>query len=161
MKKSRTLATSTLILVAGSIASKLLGFLRESVLAYFYGATKVTDAYIIALSIPAFIMLGIGGAIGTSTISVASRIESEKGQGGVFRLVSTLANSAVLLSTALMLLGLGFIRPLIASLAPGFDEGTLALTTKLTIIMLPTAVLSLLQSVFNALLQYKGDFSIN
>lgn len=161
MKKSRTLATSTLILVAGSIASKLLGFMRESVLAYFYGATKVTDAYIIALSIPAFILLGIGGAIGTSTISVASRIENEKGQNGVFKLVSTLANSAVLLSTVLMLLGLGFIRPLIASLAPGFDAETLALTSKLTMIMIPTAVLSLLQSVFNALLQYKGDFSIN
>ncbi len=161
MRKSRTIAISTLILISGSIVSKLLGFLRESVLAYFFGATKVTDAYIIALSIPAFILLGIGGAISTSIIPIASKVEKEEGQPGLFRLISNLTNTAILVSVALVALSIVVIDPIIGAFAQGFDKEATILATKLTLIMLPTSVFMLAQAVLNSLLQYRGDFFVN
>lgn len=161
MPKARTLALSTLILVIGSIASKALGFLRESVLAYYYGATKITDSYIIALSIPVFILVGISGAVATSAIPIIGKVEAEEGKRGVDRLVSSLANAAIIVSSALMLIGIVFLKPLVKALAPGFGQDMLDLTVKLSLTMMPMAIMTMLQAVFNSLLQFKGDFSIN
>ena len=53
MKKFRlTTAQTAVIMAALTLGSKFLGFIREAVLANYYGAGMVTDAYKIALSIP-------------------------------------------------------------------------------------------------------------
>ena len=40
-----------------TIASKLIGFIRDMVVANFYGATMVSDAYFYALQIPSLAII--------------------------------------------------------------------------------------------------------
>ena len=51
----------TAILIMIIILSKILGFGREIVLSYLYGASAITDAYLISQTIPAVIFSIIGG----------------------------------------------------------------------------------------------------
>lgn len=69
---------TALIIMVLTIASKLIGFLRELTLSYFYGASDISDAYLIALTIPSVIFSFIGTGLVTSYIPLYSSIEQEK-----------------------------------------------------------------------------------
>ena len=51
-KKRGSTASYTVILIFTTALAKALGFGREMSLAYVYGASPVSDAYIVAFSIP-------------------------------------------------------------------------------------------------------------
>lgn len=66
-----------------STASKLLGFLREIVLSYFYGASEVSDAYLISITIPAVIFAFVGAALSTSYIPLLQALKEKEGKKGL------------------------------------------------------------------------------
>lgn len=60
-----------------TIASKLIGFVRDMVVANFYGATLVSDAYFYALQIPSLAIIilgGVGGPFHSATVAVFSKL---------------------------------------------------------------------------------------
>ena len=71
--------TALLVMII-TILSKILGFGREMVLSYVYGASAITDAYLISQTIPGVVFGLIGIAIGTGFIPLYSRILNEHGR---------------------------------------------------------------------------------
>lgn len=60
-----------------TIASKLIGFIRDMVVASFYGATMVSDAYFYALQIPSLAIIilgGVGGPFHSAVVAVFSKL---------------------------------------------------------------------------------------
>lgn len=60
-----------------TIASKLMGFVRDMVVANFYGATLVSDAYYYALQIPSLAIIilgGVGGPFHSAVVAVFSKL---------------------------------------------------------------------------------------
>lgn len=60
-----------------TIVSKLLGLVRDQMIAHAYGASLVSDAYLYAFQIPSFALVllgGLGGPFHTATVSVLSKI---------------------------------------------------------------------------------------
>lgn len=60
-----------------TIASKFIGFVRDMVVANFYGATLVSDAYFYALQIPSLAIIilgGVGGPFHSATVAVFSKL---------------------------------------------------------------------------------------
>ena len=60
-----------------TIASKFLGFARDMVVANFYGATMISDAYFYALQIPSLAIIilgGVGGPFHSATVAVFSKL---------------------------------------------------------------------------------------
>ena len=60
-----------------TIASKLIGFVRDMVVANFYGATLVSDAYFYALQIPSLAIIilgGVGGPFHSAAVAVFSKL---------------------------------------------------------------------------------------
>ena len=60
-----------------TIASKLMGFGRDMVVANFYGATMVSDAYFYALQIPSLAIIilgGVGGPFHSAVVAVFSKL---------------------------------------------------------------------------------------
>ena len=77
-KESSVFKAATLIALV-TIASKIIGFLRDVVIAKFYGASLVSDAYFYAYQIPAIAILilgGVGGPFHSATVAVFSKIIS-------------------------------------------------------------------------------------
>ena len=73
------LKRTALLIVVITILSKFVGFGREMVLAYFYGASSVSDAYLISMTIPTTIFAFISGAIASVFIPMYTQIEAELG----------------------------------------------------------------------------------
>ena len=56
---------SVIIIMIGTLLSKVLGLLRDVILASSFGATAVSDAYLISTTIPSLIV----GAVATAILS--------------------------------------------------------------------------------------------
>jgi len=90
-----------LLVMVITILSKILGFGREIVLSYVYGASAITDAYLTSQTVPAVIFGLIGAGIGTGFIPLYSRILNEKGQLEANRYTNNLSNALLLLASSI------------------------------------------------------------
>jgi putative peptidoglycan lipid II flippase len=73
---SKSLFRSASLVAMVTILSKILGLLRDQVMAHAYGVSLVSDAYNYAFNIPAFALIllgGLGGPFHTATVSVLSK----------------------------------------------------------------------------------------
>ena len=124
---SAIVASAALVSVL-SLASRILGLLRDRMLATAFGAGPVLDAYYAAFRIPDFLfnLLGLG-ALSAAFIPVYLRL-----RGGDRDRAFVFANRACsdILLVLLGICGIGAIaaRPLFAIIASGFPPEQLALT---------------------------------
>ncbi len=75
--KNPSLLKSAGLIVAVILLSKIIGFLRDIIVANYYGASLVSDAYFYAYQIPALaivILGGMGGPFHSATVSVFSKV---------------------------------------------------------------------------------------
>ena len=94
-----------------TILSKFLGFGREVVLSYVYGASALTDAYLISKTIPMTIFSFISTGIATGFIPMYSRILNSNGQHSANQFTSNLSNTLLLLASAIIVIVLVFTQP--------------------------------------------------
>ncbi|HLA24798.1 MAG TPA: murein biosynthesis integral membrane protein MurJ [bacterium] len=157
------LARAATLMAAATVASRVLGLLREVVAAALFGATNAKAAYVIAYYLPFFVQrLLLGGTLSIVFIPTISRYLA-RGEGDEARRVS--GN----LLTLVLLLGLGMvaagqlIAPLLVPLAaPGFtaSPGLIPLAVELTRIIF-VAMLFLALSVYvTGFLQAHHHFTV-
>lgn len=77
MKK--TITFSVLLITVLSILSKLLGFLRETVVAYYFGTTQEADIFFLVFGLFNFITAAVGISLGCAFLPVFLKIKNEKG----------------------------------------------------------------------------------
>ena len=105
--KTQSFLKAAWIIAFVTIISKLIGFLRDVVIANFYGAGMVSDAYFYAYQIPALaivILGGMGGPFHSATVSVFSKIIKNfnaKPEKEVKRLFNTYETFSILIFGAL------------------------------------------------------------
>lgn len=156
--KARYVQTAS-ILMAASIASRLLGYVRDIVLVAYFGQSVLTDAYYAAFTLPDILYgLVVGGALGPVFIPVFSGYLA-KGEEAEGHLV---ANSAINLVLLAMLagMGLGFVLApqMIAVLVPGFAPEAAALAVQMTRIMLLQALFMALSGLAMGILNSYGQY---
>ena len=96
-----------------TIASKLIGFVRDMVVANFYGATLVSDAYFYALQIPSLAIIilgGVGGPFHSAAVAVFSKLvgADDKPDEEVNKLYNTFLTLAFLFFAFLAVAGFFF-----------------------------------------------------
>ncbi|HST04509.1 MAG TPA: lipid II flippase MurJ, partial [Chloroflexia bacterium] len=96
--RSRTLALNTAIVAGAFILSRVLGLVREAVIARQFGASGQLDTYIAAFRLPdALFLLIIGGAVGSAFIPVFTEMMSKGRETQAWHLTSTLVNASIVM----------------------------------------------------------------
>lgn len=149
--------TALLIMVI-TLASKFLGFGREVVLSYYFGATNITDIYLIAITIPGAIIGFIGGGIATTYIPMQTRVMTEGGQIEGNKYTSNFTNVVLLITTLILTISMLFTPYLVKIFAAGFTGETLELAVFFTRITLFTMYCSVLTSIASGYLQIKDNY---
>jgi len=150
---SRTVSGAALVIAVSGVASRLLGFFRDRMLAGRFGAGDTLDAYYAAFRIPDTLYnLLVMGALSAAFIPIFTEHLSRRDRDGARRLAGD-----VLRLLLLSLGGLSFVAvlaaPVIVSLvAPGFHEGKRELTVALTRIMLLSPILLGISAVLGGML---------
>jgi putative peptidoglycan lipid II flippase len=142
--------------------SRILGYVRDMVIASFFGAGLVSDAFIAAFRIPNFLRRLFGeGSLSIAFIPVFSDVLHQQGRAEAHRLAaSSLRLSAVILFVV-SLLGIGFAPAIVHALAYGFtdDPGKYGLCVELTRIMFPYTLFIGLVALCMGILNVLGHFA--
>lgn len=151
--------TAVLLMVI-TLFSKIIGFFREIFLSYFYGASNISDAYYIALTIPdvifSFIILGIT----TGFIPMYTKIETTLGEVESNKFTSNLINALMVFSLLVVILVEIFSLQLVRIFASGFDEDTLQLASNFTRVTVLGIFFTGIINILNGFLQIKKQFIV-
>ena len=86
------MTTATLSVMMMTVLAKISAFAREIVLSYAYGASAISDAYLISQTIPRVIFSLVASGLATGFIPMYSRILSARGRQEADRYTSNLVN---------------------------------------------------------------------
>ncbi|MCQ2566135.1 MAG: murein biosynthesis integral membrane protein MurJ [Clostridia bacterium] len=153
-----TTAQTAIIMAILTVGGKVLGFLREMILANYYGTGAVTDAYVMAQSIANAILAGAISAAATSYMPTFSAKVEKDGmrEGDLF--TSRLINLLVLVSGSVFILGSVFSKSLVRLLANGFEGEAASLTAFYLKGAFFAIVFNAIVVILEAYLQYGGIF---
>lgn len=153
-----SLIRSSLLVGLGSIASRVLGFVRDILFAQALGAGPVADAFLAAFRLPNLVRRIVGeGGLNPALVPALAKLEPEDAALLAGDVMSSFALALVGL-TGLVEIGAGALALL---LAPGLrDDGdTLALVALYTRLSFPVVVAITLASIAAALLNMRGRFT--
>jgi len=148
----------TVVLVFLTLLSRLIGFLRQVLMAGQFGLGWELDAYVFAFQIPSILFMILPGAANAIVIPVlkgmmGDRLQPERDR--LFHQVMTLTGLALLVLTAA---GMIWAQDIIRLLAPDFSPEKQALTGELLAIMMPSAFFIGIISVHTAFLNAHDEF---
>jgi len=129
---------------AATLASRVLGYLRDMVVAQVFGAGPVTDAFLVAFRIPNLLRRLLGeGALSTAVIPVFTETLTRGGPSAFGRLARAATGAAIVVLCLVSVLGILLSRHVVALMAPGWraDTALFDLAVTLTRVMFPYLVL--------------------
>ena len=106
-----------------TLAAKLMGFLREIVLSYFFGATGISDAYLISQTIPGTIFQFVGVGLTTCFIPVFFMVQKNKAD--TTKYTNKILTLVFIFSTVVAAVVWGFSPYIVKIFASGFEGETL------------------------------------
>ena len=162
MNSQHKVGKSASIISACTLFSRILGFIRDMVLASLFGTSWLADAFFVAFRIPNFLRRLFGeGALSGAFIPIFSDYLTNKSREESEELASaslTLLLFALVLTT---ILGIAFAPIIVKVIAPGFSgQDKLPLTILLTRYMFPYILLIGLAALMMALLNSLKHFAI-
>ncbi len=128
------------VIGVATFASRILGFVRDIVLARLFGATPAADAFFVAFRIPSLLReLFAEGAMSSAFIPVFTEYRTMRTKQEAWELASAVFTTLLTIVTFVTVAGILTAPWLVQILAPGFHANPekLALTTLLTRVMFP------------------------
>jgi putative peptidoglycan lipid II flippase len=146
---------------AATLASRVLGLVRDQVLAAFFGAGNDMDAFVVAFRIPNLVRdLFAEGSMSAAFVPTFTRELTLRGKRDAWRLGNNVLNALLITTGLLVVVGIVFAQPLIRLYAGDFANvpGKLELTVQLTRVVLPfltmVAVAAAAMGMLNSLHHY-------
>jgi putative peptidoglycan lipid II flippase len=140
------------------MTSRVLGVVREQVLAAVFGAGNAMDAYNVAYRIPNLVRdLFAEGAMSSAFVPTFTRCLTNEGKPEAWRLANLVINGLLAITGTLVVLGILFAEPLAGLFAAAYRDvpGKMELTVFLTRLMLPflifVAVAAAVMGMLNSL----------
>jgi len=159
-RQSKSIFSAALVLVVAGLASRLLGLLRDRLLAGRFGAGDELDIYFAAFRLPDFIFnILIIGAISSAFIPIFATY-FHKNKKEAWRLVNGVLNLSLLFLIVIAGIVVIFAPFLMHLIAPGFSGAKREMTILLTRIMFLSPILLGISSIFSGVLQYFHRFLV-
>ncbi|MFW5734960.1 MAG: murein biosynthesis integral membrane protein MurJ [Oceanidesulfovibrio sp.] len=158
--RSYSLGLASVVMAGSILLSRLMGLVRDKVIAYHFGATLESDVYFAAFVVPDFInYLLAGGYFAITLIPLLSeRFTLDEADG--WRFFSAVLTWITIAIVALTLAGEIFAPQLAGVVAPGFAPEDQARLARFLRIILPAQVFFLTGSCFTALLYLRKQFLV-
>ncbi len=157
------IARSAGLVSVAVMCSRVLGLVREQVMAAMFGAGMAYDAFVVAFRIPNLLRdLFAEGALSSAFVTVFADYDSTRGEQETWRLANNvLAGIGVILSV-ITLAGMFLAGPLVGLIAPDFSlvADKAELTRLLTVVMFPFLIFVSMAAVVMGILNSKGRFFI-
>ncbi len=160
--KGRIARAAGLMSIATFI-SRILGYIKDMILARYFGATGMADVFFVAFRIPNLLReLFAEGSMSSAFIPVLTEYQTKHGKEEANRLVRSVFIFILVFVGIICVLGVIFAPAIITAIAPGFlsDPEKFSNTVLLTRIMLPFLLFISLAALTMGALNTRGVFFI-
>jgi putative peptidoglycan lipid II flippase len=156
---ARRIPAVAALLAASVLFSRVLGWVREMVLAYHLGTTPQADAYRAAFQLPDLLNHFLaGGALSIAFLPLYTRVRQERGPQGAQALLALVLGTLTALTGLATALLFWQAEALVALQFPRFSPETQALTVRLTRIVLPAQIFFVAGGILSAALMAHDRF---
>ncbi len=138
--ETRSVVKAAGLIGLGTFFSRILGLIRDMVLAGLFGATPAADAFFVAYRVPNLLReLLAEGSMSSAFIPVFTEYQTLKSKRDTWELASAVFTTLLTIVTGITILGIIAAAGIVWLLAPGFhgDPTKLDMTRLLTQIMFP------------------------
>jgi len=160
---SKALIKSTAIVGSMTMVSRVLGFVRDIVIARFFGADAGTDAFFVAFKIPNFMRrLFAEGAFSQAFVPVLSEYKETRSTEALKELIDKTAGTLAVTLFFITIVGVVAAPILIYLFAPGFatDDSRHAMTVEMLRLTFPYLFFISLTAMAGGVLNTFGRFAI-
>ncbi|MES9943233.1 MAG: murein biosynthesis integral membrane protein MurJ, partial [Candidatus Thiodiazotropha sp. 6PLUC7] len=144
--------------------SRILGFVRDLVLARMFGANAATDAFFVAFKIPNFLRrLFAEGAFSVAFVPVLSEYRTQRSQKELKTFIDDMAGTLGLVVLLVSLIGVVAAPILVMIFAPGFwneNEGKYELTVEMLYLTFPYLFFITLTAFAGSIMNAHNRFSV-
>lgn len=157
---SQRMGAAAVLLAGGILLSRLLGFLREAIIAYLHGASSATDAYYVAFQLPELMSYFLAaGTLSITFIPLFSSYIARNDEEGGWKLFSVVATTFGSILLFFVILAEIFAPQFVPMIAPGFtDPDQLELAILMTRIVLPAQLFFYFGGLLQATLFVREKF---
>ena len=160
-KKSKGILATTAVVAAMTLCFKLLGFVKQAVVAYYFGTTFETDIYNLAFNFVGTLTSAFVRAISISMVSIYTHTLVQKGKEAASKLICACIEFMLPIAPIILLFTYMF-TPLIAKiLAPSYTPEESLLLQHYLRICYPFFVFSIFTMVGTSLMDSNKDFVIS
>ena len=156
------LIKSTGVIGAATAISRILGFVRDIVIAGLFGTAIYAQAFVVAFRIPNLLRDLIGeGAVNAALVPVLTEELTKNGKRDFFKLAQVLLNILLIILVVLTVIGVLAAPVIVKLIAPGFsvDKEKFDITVKLTRFLFPFLLLVGLWAYAMGVLNSLGKFA--
>lgn len=164
--KSPSVLKAAWIIAVVTIVSKLIGFVRDIIIANYYGAAMVSDAYYYAYQIPSLSLIllgGVGGPFHSATVAIFSKLipnSQEKPSEHVNKLYSTFMTATIIFFLALSAIMFIFPRQIMGLIISGGSPDMINLAATHLKIMTPLLVIGGIVGIYYGILIIYRQFML-
>ena len=158
VKRTKEIGKALTGVVFFTIIAKILGFFRELILSYYFGASGLSDAYLISQTIPGTIFQFVGTGLTTCFVPIYFKILKDKGKNEVDKFTNKVLSLILLFSTIIIILVWINTTVAVKLFATGFEGETLKYAIIFTRIGILGLYFSTLIYVYNSYLQVNDIF---
>jgi putative peptidoglycan lipid II flippase len=151
------------VMSAATFVSRILGYVKDMILAVYFGATGLSDTFFAAFRIPNLLReLFAEGSMSSAFIPVLTECRQKQGEEEAKRLVAITFTFILIVVGSVCILGIIFAPGIVSVIAPGFLKfpGKFTMTVSLTRIMFPFLLFISLASLAMGALNTKRVFFI-
>ena len=158
MSAGKTIARATVTILTFTLLSRILGLGREAAIAYRFGATAATDAFVVAYTIPNIFYQTVGLALAAVIVPVCSQFAADGRQDEAWRILSLVINAVIATMSIAVLMGIAGAPLIVRILGVGLNADTMQLAINLTALMLPSILFKSLAGVLGGILNANQIF---
>lgn len=161
---NRAVARSAAIIGFSTLASRILGFVRDVVIARLFGVYLYAQAFVIAFRIPNLFRDFLGeGAANAAFVPVLSEYNSRRSKEEFWELANVLLNMLLVVLSLITVLGIIFSPFIVRLVAPGFIAfpEKLETTIRLNRMVFPYILLIGLAAYATAVLNSLKNFAVS
>ena len=122
-EQRREIARAAGVVSAATLLSRILGFVRDLIIARAFGAGTATDAFFAAFRLPNMLRELLGeGALSAAFVPVFTESLTRRGRQGAWRLVWSVLTLLIVILVLVCVTGILFAPFLVQLIAPGFQS---------------------------------------
>ncbi|MCX8030676.1 MAG: murein biosynthesis integral membrane protein MurJ [Thermodesulfovibrionales bacterium] len=163
MTTKSKIAKAAVSMSFATLISRIFGYIKDMILAKYFGATATSDVFFVAFRIPNLLRdLFAEGSMSSAFIPVLTETLTKNGKDDANKLVRTIFMISLFIVGSVCILGIVFAPIIVSAIAPGFisNPEKFEQTVLLTRIMFPFLLFISFASITMGALNTRGVFFV-